>query len=104
LLEENQKLADLYCTGCGYCMPCRIDIEIPENFRYMNWYRVWGLEEQAKAAYARLNNERGVQTQWAGLVRGLKAEECIECGECEPKCPQNIPIVDQLREVAATLG
>ena len=104
LIEENQKLADLYCTGCGYCMPCPNEVEIPENFRYMNWYRVWGLEEQAKAAYEMLNNEQGVQTRWAGLVRGLKAEECIECGECEPQCPQNIPIVEQLREVAEVLG
>jgi uncharacterized protein len=102
LFEQNQKLADLYCTGCSYCMPCPNDVQIPENFRYMNWFRVWGLEDQAKAAYAQLNGE-DVWTTW-GLVKGLKADACLQCGECESKCPQNIHIIDQLVEVAKTLG
>lgn len=102
LLEQNQKLADLYCTGCSYCMPCPNDVNIPENFRYMNWFRVWGMEEQAKAAYAKLTGEE-VWAPW-GRFSGLKAEACLQCGECEPKCPQNIPIIDQLVEVAKTLG
>jgi len=28
----------------------------------------------------------------------------VECGECEPKCPQRIAIVAQLRETAEALG
>lgn len=103
LFEQNMKLADLYCTGCGYCLPCPNDVQIAENFRYMNWYRVWGLEEQAKAAYAKLNNET-VWTSYAGPIKGLKADACAQCGECLPKCPQNIQIMDQLVEVAQTLG
>jgi predicted aldo/keto reductase-like oxidoreductase len=102
LFEQNQKLADLYCTGCGYCMPCPNDVQIPENFRYMNWFRVWGLEDQAKAAYARLTGE-DVWTPY-GKVNGLKADACLQCGECEAKCPQNIHIIDQLVEVARVLG
>jgi len=103
LIEKNQKLADLYCTGCGYCMPCPNEVNIPENLRYMNWYRVWGLKEEAKKAYAKLGPE-GTWTPWAGQVQGLQAEACIECGECEPKCPQNIPIIEQLGETAKILG
>ena len=103
LVQRNKKLADLYCTGCGYCMPCPNGVNIPENFRYMNWYKVWGMEEEAKAAYAKLTGEN-VWAPWAGLISGLQAEACIQCGECEPKCPQNIPIIEQLEEVARTLG
>jgi hypothetical protein len=102
LFERNQKLADLYCTGCAYCMPCPNDINIAENFRYMNWYRVWGMEEQAREAYANLS-AKGTWGPWVGMIKGLKAEECLECGECEAKCPQNIHIMDQLKEVATTL-
>ena len=103
LIEKNENLADLYCTGCGYCMPCPNGVNIPENFRYMNWYRVWGLEKEAKQAYAKLSEE-GTWTPWAGKIEGLRAEECVQCGECEPKCPQNIPIIEQLQEVADTLA
>jgi len=103
LVEKNEKLADLYCTGCGYCMPCPNGVNIPENFRYMNWYRVWGLEKEAKEAYAKLSEE-GTWGPWIGRIEGLKAEACVQCGECEPKCPQNIPIIEQLQEVAETLG
>jgi len=103
LFEKNQKLADLYCTGCGYCMPCPNGVNIPENFRYLNWYKVWGLEEQARAAYAKMSAD-GFWTPWAGNISGLKAEECLECGECIPKCPQNIQIIDQLQEAARVLA
>jgi predicted aldo/keto reductase-like oxidoreductase len=105
LLDKNQKLADLYCTGCNYCMPCPNGINIPENFRYMNWYRVWGMEKEAREAYAKLSAE-GFWAPWSsgGRIVGLKASECTQCGECLPLCPQNIPIITQLEEVAATLG
>lgn len=102
LVEKNQKLADLYCTGCGYCMPCPNGVNIPENFRFMNWFRVWGLEEQAREYYGRMSEE-GFFAPW-GQVKGLQADACMQCGECEPKCPQNIHIIDQLEETARTLG
>jgi len=102
LIDQNQKLADLYCTGCNYCMPCPNGVNIPENFRFMNWFRVWGMEEQAKTAYARMSEE-GFWMPY-GYVKGLKADACLQCGECEAKCPQNIHIIDQLQEVTQTLG
>jgi uncharacterized protein len=100
--ETNQKMADLYCTGCADCMPCPNNVNIPENFRYMNWFKVWGLEEQAIEAYGKLSAE-GTWTTYSNLVQGLQARECNECGECEPKCPQNIRIMDQLKETDRTL-
>ncbi len=89
-LIENQKLADLYCTGCDYCMPCPNDVGISQIFAAMNMHRVWGLTDHAKSSYARLgpDNRRGL----------LQADACVECGQCEPKCPQNIPIIEQLKE------
>lgn len=100
MLEETKRLSDLYCTGCSYCMPCPNDIDIPANFSAMNYYRVWGLEEHARQLYKRLGKKRKPD----GTVVEAWAEACIECGECEPKCPQNIPIREQLKETAAALG
>ena len=91
-LDETRRLADLYCTGCGYCLPCPHEVKIPDNFQLMNYHRLYGLTEYSRAQYARLLREGG------------SAAQCEECGECEPKCPQNIRIVEQLKEVAAVLG
>jgi len=94
-LEQIRKLSDLYCTGCGYCMPCPHGVNIPRNFSLMNMYRVWGLKDYARREYARLvKKDRG----------GLQAGKCKKCGRCVPLCPQNIDIIAQLAETHAALG
>ncbi len=98
-LEENKKLADLYCTACGYCMPCPNGVDIPTNFLYMNYYQIYGLKDYARQQYATLK-EKSLEDMdvpsWAAT--------CIECGECEPKCPQEIPIIKQLKETHSELA
>ncbi len=96
-LKELQRLSDLYCTGCNYCMPCPHDVNIPENFRLMNLYRVYALKDYAVQEYQKLGME-------GYHIKGIKAESCQECEECEPKCPQKISIIKQLKEVARVLG
>jgi predicted aldo/keto reductase-like oxidoreductase len=98
-LEEKRRLSDLYCTGCGYCMPCPNGVDIPRNFELVNYHRLYALEEYARDQYLRLGEK---------MVKGERApawaRACIECGECEDKCPQNIPIRRQLKEADALLG
>ena len=31
------------------------------------------------------------------------ADKCVECGKCEPLCPQHIDIIDKLKEAHAAL-
>ena len=93
---ENQKMADLYCTGCNYCMPCPHDVNIPLNFRIMNYHRVYGIMDYAKEQYAMIG-----KVDW---MKGKDASACIDCGICEEKCPQHLSIREQLRETHAVLG
>lgn len=95
-MEENKKLAELYCTGCNYCMPCPYEINIPYNFSLMNYHKVYGLTEYAREQYKHIGSNI-----W---IPGKKAEECVECGVCESKCPQNIQIRKQLRETVKELA
>ena len=103
MLERLQAFSDLYCTGCGYCMPCPNGVEIPGNFLLMNYHRVYGMTDFAREQYAQLLKG---ETVWLNgpRIEGKAANACVQCGECEPKCPQNIPIIEQLAEVHAALG
>ncbi|MCC7490964.1 MAG: aldo/keto reductase [Fimbriimonadaceae bacterium] len=89
-MEENKRLADLYCTGCDYCLPhCPNEVNISRIFGAMNSHRVYGLTGHAKHLYDSIGR---------GNVKGAKADACVECGECEEHCPQQIPIREQLRD------
>jgi len=94
--ERLKKMADLYCSGCGYCMPCEQGgVNIPIVFNLYNQARVYGLWDHARYWYERMQTyaEQG----------NNPANFCKECGECEPKCPQSIAIRQQLAEAHAAL-
>lgn len=79
------------CTACHYCTPgCPMEIHIPEIFAVMNVYKMYGDLNEARNEY-----------QWR--PGGEKASACVQCGQCENACPQHLPIISLLEEVAETL-
>jgi len=90
--EEKKRLAELYCTGCKYCLPCPHGVDIPANFSAMNNLRVYGMRQLADYRYAEL------------VSTGAAASFCQECGECLEKCPQKLAIIEQLKETHRALG
>ncbi len=99
-LEEVKEFSELYCTGCGYCMPCPQDVNIPHAFTLMNMHRVWHQTEYAQNTYRRWRDQG--KPPW--LAKHKTAEACVECGKCVKECPQNIPVIEQLKEVVEVLG
>lgn len=91
-----KELSDVVCTGCGYCMPCPNEVNIKQIFDFLIRYQVYGQKEDTKRMYAQIGKLR-----W---LPGKDATACIECGECLEKCPQNIPIIEQLKEAHQILG
>ena len=89
-MEQVKHMADLYCTGCGYCKPCPNGVAIPDIFRMVNLQRVYGAKSAAHAQYARLIQKQKDDDR--------PADACIECGKCEEKCPQHIKIAEQLKQ------
>ena len=88
MMDEKKKLAQLYCTGCSYCMPhCPQKVNIQYIFELMNAHKIYGSTEYARAEYARLEE-----------YKTKDATGCIECGICEEKCPQKLPIIEKLKE------
>ena len=97
LIEWADNLAEtkvVRCTECGYCTPCPEGVNIPRVFAYYNDARVLGGWGAARRGYQR----------WDGWNPGKQADACTECGECEEKCPQKIPIRERLREAHAALS
>lgn len=95
-LRDLKSKADLYCTGCGYCMPCPQDVRIPRIFRTYNLANVYGLWERARNDYAGILGD-----VWDPQAR--QADSCNECGACETKCPQKLPIRKQLQQAHEAL-
>ena len=78
------------CTGCGYCLPCPQGIPIP---RYMDVHNLMQLKASDDEIRARFKYHWDMTPE--------KAAECVECGLCESRCTQHLPIIDRLKKVAA---
>ena len=91
--KEIQKTVKVNCTGCGYCMPCPMGVDIPETFRCYNNYYAEG-KGAAKREYMQCTIFR---------KQPSNASRCVSCGKCETHCPQQIPIRKELKEAAAKL-
>jgi hypothetical protein len=94
-LAKLKNMADLYCTGCSYCMPCPQGVNIPRIFELYNQARVYDIHQISRAAYAQIG-----KVPWEP---GKPADACKECGECEARCPQHIEIMKQLADARRML-
>ena len=91
--EEDQKQIEAiqteydrkFCRRCDYCQPCTAGIPIQV---------VLSLKAIMKCMGSRAVNEMVV-----GLIE--KVRGCTKCGECEPRCPYELPIPDLLESTIA---
>lgn len=81
------------CTGCAYCVDgCPMKIAIPKYFSLYN-ADLQEVEEKGWTPQGEYYNN---------LIKTFgKASECIGCGQCEGVCPQHLPIIEYLQDVAA---
>jgi predicted aldo/keto reductase-like oxidoreductase len=99
--EAYQELCLIPCTGCGYCMPCPNGVDIPHNFKLYNDGAMYERENPRRMRMWYRHMLEGYDGEW--LVKG-RADVCIQCRECEDKCPQSIPISERMDVVHQVLG
>ena len=90
LIRAKEKVG---CTGCRYCMPCPKGVDIPGAFQSYNAMYIES-KSQGRFQYA----------QTVGMRKqSAFATQCIGCGKCEKRCPQEIPIREKLKEADKAL-
>jgi len=85
----REELGTQFCRRCGYCAPCSVGINIPQNFLLAGYKNRYGLAEWATKRY---------------YDQAVKPSACYGCGMCESRCPYELPIREMLVEVAKTFG
>ncbi len=76
IIENDKKmLSGGFCRGCGYCLPCPAEIDIPTSARMSLMIR-----RAPTSIY--LNQE------WQEKMRRI--EDCIECNHCKDNCPYGL--------------
>lgn len=83
--DKMRALFSVPCTGCNYCHICPQNVAIPEIFAIINQFQLDGDDNKAEQAYAALGER--------------SAAVCVSCGACQAKCPQQIPIPEELAKI-----
>lgn len=80
------------CSTCGYCMPCKYGVNIPEAFQKLNDKYLF--------------NENGIKSliEYMVMLGGIHNEAsnaglCTHCNKCIPSCTQNLNIPEELNKV-----
>jgi predicted aldo/keto reductase-like oxidoreductase len=71
-----------HCMYCGHCAPCPKGVDVASVTKFLNLTKVQGeVPETVREHYAALQHTAG---------------ECIKCGECENRCPFDVPIRENM--------
>jgi len=79
--DKNELCAE-FCRGCGYCMPCPANIDIPTSARM-------SLMIRRAPTYVYLNEE------WQEKMKRI--DNCINCNHCKNHCPYGLDTPELLK-------
>jgi aryl-alcohol dehydrogenase-like predicted oxidoreductase len=81
--HDREELAKDFCRGCGYCMPCPANIDIPNSARMSLMIR--------RAPVSVYLNE-----EWMEKMKRI--EDCLHCDNCKNHCPYGLDTPKLLEE------
>jgi predicted aldo/keto reductase-like oxidoreductase len=79
----KSELGNRFCRRCDYCQPCTADIPI-------------SMVMTSKSFFKRLPPKRFFTGRFAKGIS--KAVDCTKCGDCEKRCPYDLPIREMIEE------
>lgn len=73
-----------HCMYCGHCAPCPKGIDIAAVTKFLNLAKAQGeIPETVREHYAALPH---------------LASECVQCGQCEKRCPFEVPVRNNMKQ------
>ncbi|HWT73568.1 MAG TPA: aldo/keto reductase [Mobilitalea sp.] len=81
--QDRDELSKDFCRGCGYCLPCPAEIDIPTSARMSLMIR--------RAPVSVYLND-----SWKEKMK--KIDECINCNHCKDHCPYGLDTPKLLKE------
>jgi uncharacterized protein len=88
---QEERLGTDRCHQCYACLPCPVEINIPEVLRLRNLAIAYDMQAFGEYRY-------GMFEQAGHWFPGNKGNSCNDCGDCLPRCPHELPIPGLLRD------
>jgi predicted aldo/keto reductase-like oxidoreductase len=79
-----------HCMYCGHCAPCPVGIDVAAVTKFLNLAKAQGfVPETVREHYKALSH---------------KAGECVSCGDCQARCPFEVPSVQNMQQATEMFG
>lgn len=95
--QAQQTLGTERCSQCYQCLPCPENINIPEVLRLRNLAVAYEMTDYGKYRYGMFENAG----HW---FAGVKGNRCTNCGDCLPRCPEQLNIPTLLKDTHQRLN